>query len=108
MRIPVTFPPKGFDHGELLSGLGVPDLSARIGKPFYFTSELFFTPKGGGDFSVEVVELVDNKGTIETEIKEVPDELFHKKSDAYNLKIPMTLTVAPDRNSLRIQTRGTT
>ena len=62
MRIPVTFPPKGYEHGELLSGLGVPDLSARIGKPFYFTSELFFTPKGGGDFSVEVVELVDNKG----------------------------------------------
>jgi predicted AlkP superfamily phosphohydrolase/phosphomutase len=106
MRIPVTFPPKGFDHGELLSGLGVPDLSARIGKPFYFTSELFFTPKGGGDFSVEVVELVDNKGTIETEIKEVPDEMFHKKSDDYHLKIPMTLTVAPDRKSLRIQTSG--
>ncbi len=106
MRIPVTFPPKGFEHGELLAGLGVPDLSARIGKPFYFTSELFFTPKGGGDFSVEVVELVDNKGTIETEIKEVPDELFHKKADDYHIKIPMTLTVAPDRKSLRIQVSG--
>jgi predicted AlkP superfamily phosphohydrolase/phosphomutase len=106
MRIPVTFPPKAFDHGELLSGLGVPDLSARIGKPFYFTSELFFTPKGGGDFSIEVVELVDNKGTIETEIKEVPDELFHTKAEAAYLKIPMTLTVAPDRKSLRIRTSG--
>ncbi len=106
MRIPVTFPPKGFEHGELLSGLGVPDLSARIGKPFYFTSELFFQPKGGGDFSVEVVELVDNKGTIETEIKEVPDELFHKKEEAKYLKIPMTLTVAPDRKSLRVQVSG--
>jgi predicted AlkP superfamily phosphohydrolase/phosphomutase len=106
MRIPVTFPPKEFEHGELLSGLGVPDLSARIGKPFYFTSELFFQPKGGGDFSVEVVELVDNKGTIETEIKEVPDELFHTKKDNHFLKIPMTLTVAPDRKSLRIQTSG--
>jgi len=107
MRIPVTFPPKGFEHGELLSGLGVPDLSARIGKPFYFTSELFFTPKGNGDFSVEVVELVDNKGTIETEIKEVPNKLFPKKEgDTEIIKIPMTLTVAPDRKSLRIQTSG--
>jgi predicted AlkP superfamily phosphohydrolase/phosphomutase len=106
MRIPVTFPPKEFEHGELLSGLGVPDLSQRIGKPFYFTSELFFTPKGGGDFSVEIVELVDNKGTFETEIKEVPDELFHKKSEAHYIKIPMTLTVAPDRKSLRIQVSG--
>lgn len=106
MRIPVTFPPKEFEHGELLSGLGVPDLSARIGKPFYFTSELFFTPKGNGDFSVEVVELVDNKGTIETEIKEVPDEMFHPKKEDVHIKIPMTLTVAPDRTSLRIQTSG--
>ena len=108
MRIPVTFPPKEFEHGELLSGLGVPDLSKRIGKPFYFTSELFFTPKGGGDFRVEVVELVDNKGTIETEIKEVPNELFPKKgaSETDHLKIPMTLTVPADRKSLRIQTSG--
>jgi predicted AlkP superfamily phosphohydrolase/phosphomutase len=108
MRIPVTFPPKEFEHGELLSGLGVPDLSQRIGKPFYFTSELFFTPKGGGDFKVEVVELVDNRGTIETEIEEVPNELFRKKGgELEHLKIPLTLTVAPDRKSLRLQLQGT-
>jgi predicted AlkP superfamily phosphohydrolase/phosphomutase len=108
MRVPVTFPPKEFEHGELLSGLGVPDLSERIGKPFYFTSELFFTPKGGGDFRVEVVELVDNKGTIQTEIKEVPNELFPKQGSAEtdHLKIPMTLAVAEDRKSLRIQVSG--
>ncbi|MFY9826652.1 MAG: alkaline phosphatase family protein [Thermoanaerobaculia bacterium] len=107
MRIPVTFPPKDFEHGKLLSGLGVPDLSKRIGKPFYFTSELFFTPKGGGDFKVEVVELVDNRGAIETEIKEVPNELFPKKGGGVDhLKLPMRLTVAPDRQSLRIQVSG--
>jgi predicted AlkP superfamily phosphohydrolase/phosphomutase len=107
MRIPVTFPPKGFEHGELLSGLGVPDLSGRIGKPFYFTSELFFSPKGGGDFKVEVVELVDNQGTIETEIPEPPNELFPKKSGPVeHIKIPMTLIVAADRKSVRIQVSG--
>ncbi|HEX9941771.1 MAG TPA: alkaline phosphatase family protein [Thermoanaerobaculia bacterium] len=107
MRIPVTFPPKAFAHGELLSGLGVPDLSGRIGKPFYFTSELFFTPKGGGDFSVEVVELVDNRGTVETEIKGPPNELFPKKGGGTDyVKIPMTLTVAEDRSNVRIQVAG--
>jgi predicted AlkP superfamily phosphohydrolase/phosphomutase len=104
MRVPVTFPPEPFEHGELLSGLGVPDLSGRIGKPFYFTSELFFTPKGGGDFSVEVVELVDNKGIVETEIKGPPNELFPDESEY--IQIPMTLTVADDRSSLRIQVPG--
>lgn len=103
LRIPVTFPPKPYEHGELLSGLGVPDLSGRIGKPFYFTSELFFTPKGGGDFSVEVVELVDNRGVIETEIKGPQNELFNSKE---YITIPMTLTVPEDRSHLRIQVSG--
>ncbi|MDP9120359.1 MAG: alkaline phosphatase family protein [Acidobacteriota bacterium] len=104
MRVPVTFPPREFEHGELLTGLGTPDLSKRIGKPFYFTSELFFTPKAGGDFSVEVTELIDNKGKIDTEIKGPPNELFPGQGDF--IKIPLELTVAPDRGSLRVRVSG--
>lgn len=107
MRIPITFPPKGYEHGKLLSGLGVPELTGRIGKPFYFTSELFFTPKGGGDFSLEVVELVDNRGTIETEIKGPPNKLFPKEDGKTEyINIPMTLVVAEDRSNVRIQVSG--
>lgn len=106
-RVPVTFPPKGYDNGKLLSGLGVPDLSGRIGKPFYFTSELFFQPKGGGDFSVEVVELVDNRGVVETEIKGPENKLFPKADGSSDyVTIPMTLTVAEDRSNVRIQVSG--
>jgi predicted AlkP superfamily phosphohydrolase/phosphomutase len=104
MRVPVTFPPKPYEEGQLLSGLGVPDLSKRIGKPFYFTSELFFTPKGGGDFKVEVVELPDNKGVIDTEIKEIPNDLFPGQGEF--IKIPMRLTVPADRGNVRIQVSG--
>lgn len=104
IRIPVTFPPKPFEHGELLSGLGVPDLSGRIGKPFYFTSELFFSPKAGGDFSIEVVELDDNRGTLHTEIKGPENKLFPDQSDY--ITIPMTLQVAEDRSKLGIDVSG--
>lgn len=104
IRVPVTFPPEPYEHGELLTGLGTPDLSGRIGKPFYFTSELFFQAKGGGDFSVEVVELIDNKGTIDTEIKGPPNELFPEQGDY--VKIPMVLTVAEDKKSLGIEVSG--
>src|SRR5437870_3994897 len=35
--VPVTFPAEDFGHGDhLLSGLGVPDVSGRVGKPFFF------------------------------------------------------------------------
>ncbi len=104
IRVPVTFPPEPFPHGELLSGLGTPDISGRIGKPFYFTSELFFEPKGGGDFSLEIVELVDNRGVIETEIKGPPNELFPEVGGY--ITIPMTLTVPEDRSSLGIDVSG--
>jgi predicted AlkP superfamily phosphohydrolase/phosphomutase len=104
IRMPVTFPPKPYEHGHLLTGLGTPDLSARIGKPFYFTSELFFTPRNGGDFSIEVVELYDNRGTLETEIKGPPNKLFPDGPKYIN--IPMKLTVAEDRSTLDIAVSG--
>jgi predicted AlkP superfamily phosphohydrolase/phosphomutase len=104
VRVPVTFPPEPYPHGELLSGLGTPDVSGRIGKPFYFTSELFFQPKGGGDFSLEIVELVDNQGTIKTEIKGPPNKLF--PDQAPYITIPMTLTVADDHSKLGIDVSG--
>ena len=104
IRVPVTYPPEPYEHGELLSGLGTPDLSMRIGKPFYFTSELFFTPASGGDGSVEVVELIDNQGTLPTEIPGPPNQLFPEGEPYVNL--PMTLEVAQDRSSLGIQVSG--
>lgn len=103
MRIPVTFPPEPFEHGHLLTGLGTPDVSLRIGKPFYFTSELFFKPRTG-DFSGELVELIDNRGVIPTEIKGPPNKLF-PDAEPY-ITIPMTLTVAEDRSHLDIEVSG--
>jgi predicted AlkP superfamily phosphohydrolase/phosphomutase len=103
MRLPQNFPPKPFEHGELWSGLGTPDVSLRIGKPFYFTSELFFQPRGGGDFSAEVVELVDNKGRIETEVKGARDKFFAAPGEAKFLHLPMVIDVAPDHSHAVIE-----
>ena len=47
VHVPVTFPAHDFPMGEMLSGLGVPDVSGRVGKPFFFTSELDFHRSGG-------------------------------------------------------------
>ena len=52
---------------NMLSGLGVPDIRGRIGTPSYYTSEVSFSVKNSNEFSVEVVELPDNRGEIETE-----------------------------------------
>ncbi len=104
MRMPVTFPPEPFDHGEMLSGFGTPDLSGRIGKPFYFTSELFFEPRGGNEVSIDIVELVDNKGTIDTEIQGPPNKLFPGQ-DPY-IRIPLRIVVAEDRARVDLEVSG--
>ncbi len=99
VHVPVTFPAEDFHDGHMLSGLGVPDVSGRVGKPFYFTSELDLK-QGGGEFSIEVVQLEDNKGVIKTQIQGPPNKLF---GDPPHISIPMTITVAEDRNSIQIE-----
>jgi len=108
IRVPVTFPPEPFEHGEMVSGLPTPDLSTRLLKPYYFTSELFFTPAAKGDFSIEVVELIDNRGEIPTEVEGPPNELFPNPEPGKTdyLVLPMTLTVADDASHLGIEVSG--
>src|ERR1043166_5738107 len=76
VHIPATFPAHDFPAGEMLSGLGVPDMSGRVGKPFYFTSELdFHRADAANEFSIQVVQLEDNKGEIHTTIQGPPNKL---------------------------------
>ncbi|HUP65296.1 MAG TPA: alkaline phosphatase family protein [Thermoanaerobaculia bacterium] len=100
IQIPVTFPATDFEHGHMLSGLGVPDISGRIGKPFYFTSELDLKVGGSNEFSIEIVRLEDNRGVIRTAVVGPPNKLFEEP--AY-ISQGMTITVAEDRESIEIE-----
>ena len=99
LRMPVTFPPESFPDGRLLSGLGVPDLSGRIGKPSYYTSDPFFTPREGNDFSIEVVRLSTNTGSQTTKITGPPAKAFGR---AGTIDLPLILQVLPGRDKLLI------
>ena len=103
VHVPVTFPAEEIHEGHMLSGLGVPDISGRVGKPFYFTSELDLQRSGANEFSIEVVQLEDNRGVIATTIKGPPNRLF--KEPEY-IETAMTVTVAEDRASVDIEVSG--
>jgi predicted AlkP superfamily phosphohydrolase/phosphomutase len=103
MHVPVTFPAVDYDHGRLLSGLGVTDVRGRVGTPSYYTSDPFFAPRNKNEFSVELVRLESNKGTIETEIFGPYNKLFKEPPV---IKIPMTLTLAADGGSLAVAPKG--
>ena len=103
MRMPVTFPPERFERGRQLSGLGVPDLSGRIGKPFYFTSDPFFTPREGNDFSVDVTRLESNGGRQTVKIAGPPGKPFGQEGA---IGLSLTLTVPAARDRLEIEVAG--
>ncbi len=105
MRVPVTFPPETLPDGQMLSGLGVPDISGRIGKPFYFTSDPFFAPREGNDFSIELVRLESNVGRQLTKITGPPGKPFGKPGA---IELPLALTVPASRDRLSIDAGGET
>src|SRR5262249_22015557 len=100
VRMPVTVPAAAFPCGRLLSGLGVPDLSGRIGKPAFYTSDPFFTPREGNDFSVELVRLSSNTGTQVTKIAGPPGKPFGREG---TIDLPLTLVVSRGRDQLLIE-----
>ena len=103
IRMPVTFPPEPFDGGKMLSGLGVPDLSGRIGKPAYYTSDPFFAPREGNDFSVEIVRLESNLGSQTVKIAGPPGRPFGREG---TIDLPLTLTVPEARDRLLLDAGG--
>jgi predicted AlkP superfamily phosphohydrolase/phosphomutase len=103
VRMPVTFPPDEFPRGRLLSGLGVPDLSGRIGRPSFFTSDPFFAPKSGNDFSIELGRLDSNVGAIKAKILGPPGKPFGR---GQWLETSMALTVDGDRKGLTVEVSG--
>jgi len=103
IRMPVTFPPEAFPDGRMLSGLGVPDLSGRIGRPSFYTSDPFFAVREGNDFSVEVVRLESNTGTQSARVAGPPGRAFGRDG---TIDLSMTLTVPPSRDRLAIEVSG--
>jgi predicted AlkP superfamily phosphohydrolase/phosphomutase len=102
-RMPVTFPPEAFSDGRMLSGLGVPDLSGRIGKPAYYTSDPFFAPREGNDFSVEIVRLETNVGRQSTRIVGPPAKPFGREG---TIDLPITLAVSDARDRVTVEAGG--
>ncbi len=68
IRVPATFPAENVGRGQMLSGLGVPDMRGRFGTPSFYTSDVTFAPAVGNDFSLEHVTLEARSGTIETTV----------------------------------------
>ncbi len=77
VQIPVTFPANDFDEGPHALG---PRRSRHVGARSASRStsppSSTFETSGSNEFSIEVVQLEDNRGVIETEVVGPPNKLF--------------------------------
>jgi len=78
IRVPATFPAENVGAGQMLSGLGVPDIRGTFGTPSFYHSDPAFKPEVGNDFSLEDVQLEARRGTIETTVYGPRNYPFYK------------------------------
>lgn len=64
LKWPLTFPATPL-HGQILSGLGTPDIRGTLGRYTFFTSQ---AQAGGGDRKGTIVQVDASKGLIKTEL----------------------------------------
>lgn len=134
IRVPTTFPAEVFEGGEMLSGLGVPDMRGRIGTPAMYVSDPAYEVRDN-QFSIEVIRLPQNQGRIETALigpfnKPFFDYVVQREAERHppgeeqqrarkeaeeqlrearvpkRIDIPLTLDVASDRSRVTLSASG--
>jgi predicted AlkP superfamily phosphohydrolase/phosphomutase len=133
IRVPATFPAETFEGGEMLSGLGVPDMRGRIGTPVMYVSDPAYQVRDN-EFSIEVVRLPQSQGRIDTaligpynkpffdyvieraaqagaaadrdQIRRRAEEDLRSRGVPKRLDIPLTLEVSPERDRVTLSASG--
>jgi len=90
IRFPNTFPPDPIDDGEILSGLGVPDIRGTIGTFSYYTSEAIQQSKDT-EMGGKIINITWSNNRAETIIYGPRNKLFKRPPNEINL--PLTLEI---------------
>jgi len=69
VTVPVTFPPEEVAHGDLLSGLPLPDIRGTIGTFYYWATDLSSFEEGNTEFGGYLKGLVFQNGVAETVLR---------------------------------------
>ncbi len=103
LRMPLSLPPDELPNGNLLAGLGVPDVRKTWGTFFYFATDLTQWDVGNTEFGGVLVRLERSDARIKTRIEGPYDPRY---DDYRRLVLPMELEPTPDRRALKIEVGG--
>ena len=90
IRFPNTFPPDHIEDGEILSGLGVPDIRGTMGTFSYYTDEVVEQNKDT-EMGGKIIQVTFSDNKAETIIYGPRNKLFKRPPGEIN--IPLTLEI---------------
>jgi len=88
LTVPVTFPPEQVPHGELLSGLPLPDIRGTMGTFYYFATDLSRYEEGNTEFGGVLKRLVVDRDIAQTEILGPPSPIIRQQIHQLRSKSP--------------------
>ena len=86
LTVPVTFPPEEVPHGELLSGLPLPDIRGTMGTFSYYATDLSRYEEGSTEMGGILRRLVMENDVAKTELVGPPNPLVRQKILALRAK----------------------
>lgn len=99
LRMPLEFPPSRLPGGDLLAGLGVPDVRGTWGTFFYFSTDIEPWQAGDTEFGGQLVSLQLHDNTATASVEGPPDP----RSRAFKrIAAPVKFTALPQANSAAI------
>jgi len=131
LTVPVTFPPETIEHGEMLSGLPVPDIRGTIGTFYYWATDLSSFEEGSPEFGGYLKRLLFDGSVSKTYLrgpespvlkqeeaalraKQKSEKLSEKEEarlneikDIKDVNIPVTINWTENSGKVDIEVQGT-
>ncbi len=86
LTVPVTFPPEEVEHGELLSGLPLPDLRGTVGTFYYWSTDLSSFEEGSPEFGGYLKRLLFDGGVSKTYLRGPESPILKQEEAALRAK----------------------
>ena len=90
LTVPVTFPPEDVRHGELLSGLPLPDIRGTMGTFSFYATDLSRYEEGNTEMGGILRRLVMDGDVARTELVGPPNPIIRQQIQALRAKSPLS------------------
>jgi predicted AlkP superfamily phosphohydrolase/phosphomutase len=110
VRVPATFPPREFEGGHILAGLGVPDVRGTLGTFTYYTTEPLTGALGGDtEMGGKIIEVALVNGETDSYVFGPRNQLFPDAPDVVpDVSFKLDRSATPARVTVDFQGQSLT